>query len=216
MIKEFDKQNLKTLRADIDAAFASIRQKHGISISIGNISYSPEKATSRVTMVAIGDPSLASDPRAVAQAKLQSDFKLYAPSFGLKPEQYGAIIKHGRDTYKLVGFSPRSPRFPILATNIANGKTFKLPESAIVSLQSKEHKELYGIISSTTPTASGMCSNGNAYSNDGKYTPIGKCNRPATTQRKDGFGRRMQPFCEKCAEMIDEARAENAAEARMS
>jgi hypothetical protein len=216
MIKAFDKSNLKTLRADIDAAFAAIRQKHGVSISIGNISYSPEKATSRLTLVAVGDPSLASDPRAAAAVKMQGEFKLYAPSFGLTAEQYGATIKHGRDTYKLVGFSPRSPRFPILATNIANGKTFKLPESAIVSLQSKEHKEMFGITSSTTPTASGMCSNDNAY--DDKFNPIGKCNRPATTSRKDGFGRtaRMQPFCAKCAELIDESAAEMRAEGRAS
>jgi hypothetical protein len=213
MIKAFDKQNLKTLRADIDAAFAAIRQKHGVSISIGNISYSPEKATSRVTIVAVGDPNLASDPRAAAAVKMQSDFKLYASSFGLKAEQYGAIIKHGRDSYKLVGFAPRSPRFPILATNLTNGKTFKLPESAIASLQSKEHKEMFGITSSTTPTAAGMCSNDNAY--DDKFNPIGKCNRPAITNRKD-FGNRTQPYCQKCAELIDEARAEARAEARCS
>lgn len=214
MIKAFDKSNLKALRADIDAAFATIRQKHGVAISIGNISYSPEKATSRVTIVAVGDPSLATDPRAAAAVKMQSDFKLYASSFGLKAEQYGAIIKHGRESYKLVGFSPRSHRFPILATRIGDGKTFKLPESAIASLQSKEHKEMFGIMSSTTPTAAGMCSNDNAY--DEKYQPIGKCNRRATTTRMEGFPARTQPFCDKCASMIDEARAENAAEARMS
>jgi hypothetical protein len=215
MIKAFDKQNLKALRADIDAAFAAIRQKHGVSISIGNISYSPEKATSRVTIVAVGDPNLANDPRAAAAVKMQSDFKLYAMSYGLKPEQYGAVVKHGRDSYKLVGFSPRSTRFPILASRLSDGKVFKLPESAIAPLQSDDHKKLFGITSST-PTAAGMCSNDNAY--DEKYNPIGKCNRPATTARKEGFGRtgRMQPFCETCARQIDDARAENAAEARCS
>jgi hypothetical protein len=225
MIKAFDKSNLRTLRADIDAAFAALSQKHGVSLSIGTIRYDPtgNEAHTKLTMVAMGDANTAADPRAVAAVKMQSDFKLYASSYGLKPEQYGTTIKHGRESYKLVGFSPRSTRFPILASRLSDGKTFKLPESSIVSLQSKEHKELFGIPNPTTPfgvtptpTTAGMCSNDNAY--DEKYNPIGKCNRPAVTNRKEGFGRsaRMQPFCAKCAEMIDEARAENAAEARMS
>ena len=226
MIKQFDKSNLKDLRKDLDAALATVAKKHGIAISFKNINfYAPDFITAKTTleMTALGDSSAATDPRAAAAVKMQSDFKLYAASFGLKAEQYGTIIKHGRESYKLVGFSPRSTRFPILASRLSDGKTFKLPESAIASLQSKEHKELFGIPNPTTPfgvtptqTASGMCSNDNAY--DEKYNPIGKCNRPAVTSRKEGFGRsaRMQPFCAKCAEMIDEARAENAAEARMS
>jgi hypothetical protein len=215
MIKAFDPSNLKELRRDIDAAFAAIRQKHGVTLSLGNISYAPDKATTRLTMIAVGDASVATDPRAAALAKAQIEFNRYASSFGLKPEQFGATFKHGRDTYKLAGVKPRSSRYPILGTNVANGTTYKLPESAIASLQSKEHRDLFGI-NPPTATATGMCSNDNAY--DEKFNPIGKCNRAATTTRKDGFGRdaRMQPFCDKCASLIDESRAEMAAEARMS
>jgi hypothetical protein len=213
MIKQFDKSNLKDLRKDLEAALASVAKKHGIAITFKNINfYAPDFITAKTTleMTALGDSSAASDPRAAALVKAQADFKAYASSFGLTPEQYGVTFKHGRDTYKLVGFKPRSPRFPILATNVANGTTYKLPESAIASLQTKEHKELFGI---KTPTVSGMCSNDSAY--DDNWKNIGKCNRPATTNRKD-FNNRMQPYCEKCAQLIDESRAEMRAEARMS
>ena len=216
MIKAFDGSNLRELRKDIDAAFAAIRQKHGVSLSIGNISYSPEKATSRLTMVAIGDPNVASDPRAAALAKAQAEFKRYADSFGLKPEQFGATFKFGRDTYKLSGLKPRSPKRPILGTSITDGKTYVFPESAIAPLQSAEHKKLYGIEDKTAGTATVTCSNTNAFDfKEGK--PMGKCTRPATTSRK-GYGRnsRPMPYCDECAQLIDESRREMEAEARCS
>ncbi len=212
MIKAFDKQNLKTLRADIDAAFRIISQKHGVSLSIGTIRYDPtaNTATARLTMVATGDANTATDPRAVAAAKAQAEFKIFASSFGLKPEQYDAIFKAGGNTYKLVGLNPRARKNPIHGTDVRTGKTYIFPERVIASLQSAEHKKLFGI---GTPV-SGMCSNDNAY--DEKFNPIGKCNRPATTTRTDGFPVRTQSYCEQCASIIDEARAEARAEARMS
>jgi hypothetical protein len=212
MISSFDSNNLKQLRTEIDAALKTVQQKYGVRLSIGTISYDGVKATSRLTMIAVGDPTTAADPKATMLAKAQSDFNKYASSFGLKPEQYGATFKYGRDTYKLAGLKPGSPKYSILATNVSNGTTYKLPESSIASLQSNEHKELFGI--KTTPTAAGMCSNDNAF--DDKWNNIGKCNRTATTSRKTGFGRngRVEPFCEQCAQLIDESRREMEAEAR--
>ena len=217
MIKAFDPTNLKQIRADIDAAFATLRQKHGVAFSIGNINYTPDgsKATTKLTMVAIGDASAAADPRAARLASMQADFKRAAASYGLKPEQYGTIFKYGRSSYKLVGINTRARTTPILATDVANGTIYKLPEAAVASLVTKEHADLMGFLrGKTTPTAPGMCSNESAF--DAKFNPIGKCTRSATTTRKDGFGRHatMEPFCTECAELMDESRAEMEAEAR--
>lgn len=215
MIKAFDPQNLKNVRADIDSALLAIKQKYGITIQLGNISYSPDKATSRLTMIAVGDAAAATDPRQAALAKAQAEFKRSASSFGLKPEQFGATFTFGRDTYKLAGLKPRSPKRPVLGTSLRDGKTYVFPESAIAPLQSKEHKKLYGIEDSPATGGNVTCSNTNAF--DEQFKPIGKCNRPATTSRK-GFGRgsRPLPYCEHCARLIDESRAEMAAEARCS
>jgi hypothetical protein len=215
MIKQFDKVNLGQLRKDIDSALLQLRQKHGITLSIGNISYSPDKATARLTMVAVGDPNVASDPRAAALAKAEVEFKRSASSFGLKPDQFGATFRFGRDSYKLSGLKPRSPKRPILGTSLADGKTYVFPESAIRSLQSAEYKKLYGY--EDAPSQAGVtCSNTNAF--DANWKPVGKCSRPATTSRKSGFGThaKTSPYCDECARLIDESRAEMEAEARMS
>jgi hypothetical protein len=215
MIKSFDKENLKNLRSDIDSAFAQLRQKYGVSLQLGTIHFDDVKATAKLTMVAVGDPNAATDPHAAKRTAQAAEFKLLAQSFGLKPEHLGAMIKHGGDTYKLVGLNPKAPKFCVVATRIHDGRTYRLPESSIASLQSKEHKELYGI---TDATLAGMCSNDHAWGTvKGKYEPIGKCNRPATTSRK-GFGlnSRPMPYCEQCAQLIDESRREMEAEARCS
>jgi hypothetical protein len=213
MINNFDSDNLKKLRNEIDAAFAAITAKHGVKLSLGTIRYDGTKATSRLTMIAVGDANTAADPRAVALLKAQADFKRACGSFGLKPEQFGATFKFGRDTYKLAGLKPRSPKRPILGTSVVDGKTYVFPESVIVGLQSKEHKEMFGIVDAAAPaTGTVTCSNTSAF--DAQYKPIGKCTRTATTSRK-GFGRnsRPMPYCAECAQLIDESRAEMRAEA---
>jgi hypothetical protein len=215
MIKTFDSTNLKQLRVDLDAAFATVKAKHGVVLSLGAISYDPTagRATGRLTMIATGDPNVG-DPEVAALAKAKAEFKIYADSFGLKPEQFGAIFKYGHTTYKLVGLKPRRPQYPILATSAADGRTYKLPEAAIVSLQSKEHTNLFGS-APITPVPMGQCSEEHAF--DLKTMKnIGQCKKPATTRRKDGFGRsgRIRPFCDDCAKVRDESRAEMEAEAR--
>jgi hypothetical protein len=217
VIKTFDNKNLGELRNDLDAAFAAIRAKHGITIAIGRISYDPGvgQASTKLTMNTVSDPSKVNDPRAAALAKAEAEFKRSAASFGLKPEQFGAEFKFGRDTYKLAGLKPRSPKRPILGTSIRDGKTYIFPESVIAPLQSKQHKELFGIADNPAADGNVTCSNTSAF--DSQYKPIGKCTRTATTSRK-GFGRnsRPLPYCDECARLMDESRREMEAEARCS
>ncbi len=213
-IKEFDKTNLKNLRADVDAAMGNIASKYGIAIRLGNISFLPEKATGKVEFVVTNNTSdgTSVNPR---EAVMKPDFKRYAHAFGLKPEQYGVIFIFGQERYKLVGLKPRAPKLPVIATNIANGTSYKLPESALIGLQSDDYKKLYGK-SSAAPQGSSTCSNDHAF--DANWKPIGKCTRPATTTRKSGSGRhaRTESFCNECAQLIDESRAEMRAEGRAS
>ena len=215
MIKAFDKQNLKNLRTDLDAAFKQITQKYGVRIEIGTIRFDSVEASGKIKMVAMGDPTAAADPRQAALAKAQNEFKAYAASFGLKPEQFGATFTFGREQYKLAGLNIKARKRPVLGTSVRDGKTYVFPESVIAPLQSKEHKELFGIEDTPATDGSVKCSNTNAF--DAQYKPIGKCTRTATTSRK-GFGRnaKSNPYCEQCARLIDESRAEAAAEARCS
>jgi hypothetical protein len=217
MIKSFDKQNLKSLRMDMESALLQVASKHGIVIQVGNASFYPEKGKFQVHIMTKGNTPGVGDDASAREVGMAADFKRYAKQFGLKPEQYGVTFKFGRETYKLVGLKPRAPKMPVLATNVSNGTTYKLPESAIHSLQSADYKKLYGITAPSTPfNGTVTCSNPNVFSfKEGK--PTGPCKNPATTSRK-GFGRdsKSMPYCDECAHLIDESRREMEAEARCS
>lgn len=209
MIKTFDRTNLVTLRADMESALLQVAAKHNIVIRVGNARFTPEASTFKVELATKTTDGTVMNKEAV-------DFKRYCDSFGLKPEHLGTIITFGRDQYKLTGLKVRAPKRPILAQSVRDGKTYILPESAVAHLQSDDYKKLWGKMGRAEATAPtfGECSNDNAY--DEKFTPIGKCNRKATTHRKAGFGKMAKslPYCTECAHLIDESRAEMQAEAR--
>lgn len=210
MISAFNKQNLQQLRVDMNVALAQVAAKHGIQIVLKNISFLSERASVKVELIALGSNAGVTG-KSAEEVVREADFKRYCSSFGLKPEQFGVQFKHGRDTYKLAGLKPRAPKRPILATNVADGRTYILPESAIAPLQSKEHRELFGI---PIKTVDGVCSNDRAY--DEKFNPIGKCPRKPTAWRKNGKHAPSLPYCDQCARLIDESRREMEAEARCS
>lgn len=58
-IASFDKQNLKTIRADLDAALKSVEDKHGMKLSIGNIRFQSNSFKTSLTAL-LGEAATAS------------------------------------------------------------------------------------------------------------------------------------------------------------
>lgn len=50
-VKTFDRANLKTIRADLEAALAKVSAKHGIALSAGAISFNSNSFTTKVTAI---------------------------------------------------------------------------------------------------------------------------------------------------------------------
>lgn len=55
----------------------------------------------------------------------KDQFALFAPTFGLVADDFGRQFSFGKNLYKIVGCSPKSFKFPVLAARIPDGKTFK-------------------------------------------------------------------------------------------
>ena len=115
----FTKPVLKTLRTDIDAALAAVAAKHGITLDIGNISF--DSNSFRTTLSA-----KSSD---VAVENDSSEFDRYAARFGIKKEAFNEMFSFQGDMFTVVGIKPRSTKYPLLAKQRSNGKTYKLPVS---------------------------------------------------------------------------------------
>lgn len=109
MITEFNRQNLKTLRADIDEALAAVAEKHGIKLNAGNISFEP--LSCKITCTAeVRETSDGMSPE-------QKRFEEYAPMFGLSADDYGKWVVFSGDRWKISGIEPKRRKYPIIVEN---------------------------------------------------------------------------------------------------
>lgn len=99
-INQFDRQSLNTLRAELDAAFASINKKFGIELSTGNISYTGTTATIKVTAATINVEGHAITKEAQA-------FNQYKGMNGLGAYTLGQTIQVQGKDYTIAGWKPR-------------------------------------------------------------------------------------------------------------
>ncbi len=59
------------------------------------------------------------------------EFKDWATIYGLDPSDLGKTFKSGTASYKIVGLKRRNRKYPIVAKNLRNGKTYKFPTSFV-------------------------------------------------------------------------------------
>lgn len=115
---------LKTIKSDAEAVLATVAEKHGVKITFGNGSFTPDNASLKMEIAGITSEG-------VVKTKEATDFERYASAFGLKPEDLGTTFTYNGKEFKLIGAKPRSTKFPLLAVNLKNGKTYKLPKDAV-------------------------------------------------------------------------------------
>jgi len=108
---KLDKDLLKDIRSDISKALLEISKKRGIeSLTIGGISYSDNKFTTRITGI--------SSKKAMIESVSPTLSNFIGKSFN-----------YAGSEYKVVDFRPRSPKFPVIAEKA--GKRFKFPISVV-------------------------------------------------------------------------------------
>ena len=120
-ITEFNRNNLKELRSDIDNALNAVLAKHGLSGGIGNIRFSSDDFRAQLT-VATGSTDDAAE----------REFKKYAFKFGLSDDKFGTTFTRNGKKFTVSGINPKAKRggYPVLAKN-AKGTTFKFPASVV-------------------------------------------------------------------------------------
>jgi len=103
----FDKPTLTVIRSDVDAALASVAEKHGISIKVDNCTYVGANATFKLELACLADDGS-------VLTKEAEDFKHYAPMFGLAPEHLGSAVTIDGVRYTVAGLRQRAPKRPIV------------------------------------------------------------------------------------------------------
>ena len=118
-----DKTDLKALRTKMQDALNTIS---GFKITIGNCRYDETTATFNVDVLEAGS----SAPNA-KRAREEANFKIYAPSFGLKPTDLNRSVEINGRYYRIVGLNPRCSKFPLLLSFDKAGVVYKFPVAAV-------------------------------------------------------------------------------------
>lgn len=105
-LKQFDKPALKALRQEINAALESVAKKNGITLRLGNISYSSDTFRGKLEATIV-----TKDASGATLSKEQLDFQKNAKLLGFKPEDLGRKLKDGTVIH---GANLRAHKYPLL------------------------------------------------------------------------------------------------------
>lgn len=123
-ITQFDVTTAKLLRTPIEDALKDLATKYGISIKVGNGSFTSANLTFKLELATL-------DNTGTIQSKEVQDFKRYAVMFGLKATDLGReFLDWSGRKFFIVGAAPRSSKYPILVRN-AKGQRFKFPAKEV-------------------------------------------------------------------------------------
>ena len=108
-------------RNEFEALVKDFEEKHGVKFGLGTITYGPSQLHSKMTVTIVGEGE---NPKDVEG---KTSLKRHGFRFGLTDEDFNKRIQFLGKVYQLKGIKPRSSKYPIIAKNMNNGQTYKLP-----------------------------------------------------------------------------------------
>ena len=109
MIKQFDKTNLKNVRADLNAILSKYAKDNGIEINIGNISFTAGTFTTKMEAKVKG-------AKTINDVWLDDAMRKFA------------FVKTSKCGKTLVGYNPRAGKYPYIFEDA--GKKYKCSEAS--------------------------------------------------------------------------------------
>lgn len=117
---QINRTTLKWLRPLIVKALEPLSEELGIQLKLGNATFSITNFTFKLE-------GALQNSDGTFDTKEREDFKSHAFMYGLKATDLDKEFEYERDTYTIVGFKPRSTKYPILGKRVSDGKIFKFP-----------------------------------------------------------------------------------------
>ena len=122
-INSLDRTAVRRINDDIQSALDAVAKRYGVQIKVGNSRFSNTNCTTKIDISTVNEGG-------TAMTKEATDFNRFAASFGIT-KKLGDTFEFRYDRYEITGLKPRSSKYPVLAKNLSNGKTFKFPASVI-------------------------------------------------------------------------------------
>ena len=118
-VQEFNKENLRQLREEMQAAIAKVEKSMGIKIHVGNISFSGNEANIKVKANVIGQAG-----RAITKEAQQ--FGKFAAYEGIENFKVGDQVQINGQILIIKGYNSRARKAPLILEGL-NGKGYKAP-----------------------------------------------------------------------------------------
>ena len=113
---------------DLREALAPLQEKYGVTISFGNINYTQERFTTKLTV------TNGQSQDEAEQSAFDADVWRYG-HLGLERGMFNRIfLTPDGQKMAIRGFNTRSPKYPIIALRISDGQKLRCSEGRIVEL----------------------------------------------------------------------------------
>lgn len=109
---QFNQDNLKEIRNSVKLALKGIEEKYSLNIDLGNIRFTEDTFTCKLT----------------ANAKNPSKPKTSPSSTGLR---IGDKFKYDGRVFEYIAYNPRSFKYPCLCQNVNTGDKIKFTEAGL-------------------------------------------------------------------------------------
>jgi hypothetical protein len=121
-----DRQKCRDLRVAIAEALKSIEDSFKVKVCVGNASFSSASCNFKIEFAEL-------NANGEAETKEIQSFKSLSALYGFQADDLGKEFMFNGKRFKIAGLAPRKSKYPILATNIQEGRTYKFPVEGVLS-----------------------------------------------------------------------------------
>jgi hypothetical protein len=113
-----NRNTVKMISNDIEKALGDVASKWNVEIKRGNASFGSENMTLKL--------NVSTKRNGMVMTKEATDYNTYASMYNVT-SKLGDIINHLGEDYKVIGWKPRSSKYPVLMEKVSNGGRYKFP-----------------------------------------------------------------------------------------
>ena len=116
------KQFLKEFRLELKEAVKELEAKHKCKVELGNISYTEDSFTSKMT---VSDASISASDRE------KKEFEKFCMIYGFEAKDYLKEFTLQGKNFVLYGFKPKATKNTCKIREVSTGKDYMCPESTV-------------------------------------------------------------------------------------
>jgi hypothetical protein len=108
----------KSFRKEIEEVLSALEKKHNLKFRVGNMRYTSSTVSIKLDAAVVSEDGVVETPEFRALKVIH-------------PELVNKTVSVGGESMKIIGYKPRSPRYPFIGETV-DGRRFKLTEVSVL------------------------------------------------------------------------------------